>query len=165
MKRALVAAALLAATACGGSTRPADLRHGDLSTGQIVSPPTPAYDGACPIQDETRLVTNAADWAEVWSTVFACTSTPPTMPTIDFAREMLVVVSLGARSSGGYAVAIQSVVVDPGGVLRVQFVEERPGPSCAVTAVITYPVAIARVPRADVSAAFDGQVQVHECGP
>lgn len=164
MRIEIAIGALLATAACGGhEVHPRVVA--DLRTGPLVSPPTPAYGGWCAFPEGVQLIASEEAWQTTWAQLFGCASPLPPLPAVDFGREMLVLAALGGRPTGGYTVAIHSAVVDEGAVLRVQVIEERPGRGCAVAAVATYPVAVARVPRADVTIASQRVIAEIDCGP
>jgi hypothetical protein len=160
MRARFVAVAVLV-TACGnGDAGPA---VADLSAGQLVFAPTPAYAGACAFPETLTTITTEAEWQRVWSELFACASAAPALPAVDFSREMLAVAALGQRGSSGYSVAIRHAALGSDDALHVGVVEYQPGRRCAVATVITYPVAIARVPRTDAAVAFDSRVESLAC--
>src|SRR4051812_24774009 len=52
------------------------------------------------------VVRDAATWRLVWNQVFLRQTPVPPLPSVDFSREMIVVVALGSRSSGGYSILL-----------------------------------------------------------
>jgi hypothetical protein len=109
------------------------------------------------------LVTSDAQWVQIWSELFACMTPPPAVPAIDFGREMVALAALGERSSSGYGAAIRSASVDASGTLHVLVTEYRPGRGCGSAAVITYPVAVARLPRREGPIQFEDEAVVFDC--
>lgn len=91
-------------------------------------------------------------WHRVWTLDHpAGTATP--VPDVDFTASMVLVVEIGARSSGGYSVEIERIA-EVGGVLYVCAVETRPGPHCCTTDAVTYPDTWVTTPH------FDGPLRV-----
>jgi hypothetical protein len=152
---------LLGAFACGGREPGPPL--GNLASGQLSIAPTPAYSGACEFPETRTLIKTEAEWQQTWSALYACVEPAPSLPTVDFTHEMLVVAGVGARSSGGHLVAITAASVDSTGVLRVRLTEYRPGRTCVTTQSFTWPVAVARVERSDAEVTFDSTVDVVNC--
>jgi hypothetical protein len=143
--------------ACGGTSAGAS---GAL-VGAPASPPTGRSYNACGFKTvERTVIRSEAGWREAWAKL--CESPPAAAPAVDFSRDMLLVAALGQRPTGGYAVQIASANV-AGGVLRVEVVETRPGIGCMTTQALTYPVAVARVPRHDGEVEFVERVDVHTC--
>ena len=159
---------LVAALACGGPDRegeePAVPRAGEQARLEEVPepPPTATAFPSCELPEMTAVVTSEAEWRRLHALMFACTSQRPEPPPVDFARDMLLVLSTGMRPTGGYAANIPHVERD-GATLTVGAAETRPGPGCVTTQSLTYPVAIARVPRVDVPAAFARTVVTRDC--
>jgi len=158
-KRLIAAIAAAAAVACS-SDEPWRPRIADLRDG-IFSPPTPAYSTACIGHLESRtLIRTEAEWQETWSALYDCVSPTPALPSVDFGREMLVVVSLGSRNEGA-SVAIRSAETDAAGVLQVAETEYFP---CFHGGhFFSWPVAIARLPRTDAPAAFQREFVRLDC--
>jgi hypothetical protein len=151
---ARIAPVLFFLAACCGPATPA--RSGaateDAKDAQGVRPmtalvPAPQFDAAVRL-----VVRDDAAWAEVWAP----------RPPVDFAKEMVLVASLGMRRTGGFAATIARADL-AGGVLRVEVVEKRPGAGCMTTQSLTYPVALARVARHDGAVEFADRVVVSGC--
>ena len=56
-------------------------------------------------------VLDTADWAAIWKRVVGNASTAP-LPTVDFSREMLLVVGMGQAPCMGYQINIDTVFRD-----------------------------------------------------
>lgn len=108
------------------------------------------------------VVRDSVAWATTWTTLLGSHSPKPPLPSVDFSREMLVVASMGIRSSGGYTVGIDSAFVARDTVFfRVR--ETSPGPRCGTTAALTSPVGLARVERSELPVGFETASIVSEC--
>ncbi len=70
------------------------------------------------------------------------------LPSVDFAKQMVVGVFLGTRPTGGYGVEIVRATMMGGG-LRVEFVETAPRPDAITAQVLTAPYHLVAVPRTD----------------
>jgi len=55
---------------------------------------------------ERIIVRDPDSWQTLWVRINGTLSPLPPTPAVDFSREMLVVVALGARSSGGYGILV-----------------------------------------------------------
>ena len=105
------------------------------------------------INDELRIVIRDREtWDTVWKRMFAppSASVPP-LPEIDFSREMLVVVSMGSRPSGGYRIIVNSARELR---LRVEVEVLSSSPCGLAPAIMTAPVDIVRIPRTDFPVTF-----------
>lgn len=92
------------------------------------------------------VIGNDADWRAIWSKYTANQGNPPAPPAIDFSRYEVVVAALGERTSGGYDMTI-SRIASTNDYLYVELTARHPGPTCGVTAALTQPVDMVRIPR------------------
>jgi hypothetical protein len=88
------------------------------------------------------VVRTAAEWTALWRQ-HAPDQQPP---AVDFAKEMIVAVFLGSRSTAGYSVEILGV--DPGqGSLTVRYRQRAPAPDAITAQIITSPFQIVAIPK------------------
>jgi hypothetical protein len=115
------------------------------------------------LTDRERLVIrDEAAWAAVWQRIHQGTAAPPPLPSADFTREMLVVVALGQRSSGGHSILLESAeVAGDAMVVRVRTIA--PGTGCGTTMALTQPVDIGRVRRREGTVRFDERTETRAC--
>ena len=119
-----------------------------------------AYSG---IEDSLRVVIrDAAQWATYWDRINAHLIPVPALPTVDFAREMVVVAALGTRSSGGYGIHVDSAY-DASTYVEVVVRRSSPGKRCMVTAAFTQPVDLVRLPARRVPVRYRERAVVEEC--
>lgn len=71
---------------------------------------------------------------------------------IDWERELAVVVDMGEQRTGGFGLSIRQVRVVAPDRVELELDVRRPGPGSFVTQAFTRPHAVARVPRAGLSA-------------
>ena len=102
---------------------------------------------------------NEAQWRVLWA---QHRDTSP--PYVDFVNEMVIGVFLGARSTGGFSVTLESVR-RTGDDLDVQALEGRPGPACIVAQVVTAPYILVRVPRVEGAVRYADRVSTYDCDP
>ena len=114
-------------------------------------------------EDSTRQVIRGdAEWAAAWERMHAGTSPQPSLPAVDFAGSLVLVAALGTRPSGGFAIAIDSVVRS-GDALVAHVTSTAPGQSCGTTAALTQPVAAVRVGATAESVRWEERQVVREC--
>ena len=101
-------------------------------------------------------------WQALWVQIYRGRSPVPPAPTFDFSQEMLVVVALGTRSSGGYGILVDGANESENGGTAVTVRSISPK-NCVVTAALTQPVDIARLPRREGSVSFIERSEVHVC--
>ena len=113
-------------------------------------------------QPARLVVRDPAAWQSAWQQTFGRQRPVPPLPEIDFSREMVVLVALGSRASGGYTILIDGATsTDSGASIAVRSVS--PGPKCGTTAALTQPVDIARVPRLTGNVSFVERNEVSQC--
>jgi hypothetical protein len=92
--------------------------------------------GEVSAQQETKQVTvrTAAEWQTLWK------SHSPTekMPTVDFAKNMVVGIFLGSKPSAGHEVEIVGVRTE-GKDLVVEYVQRQPGRGTMAAQILTEP--------------------------
>lgn len=167
---AVALVACLSASACcsstGNSCAPTEAAQSSAPTvlpiTRIRAEPYPlTYNSG--IADSARVVVDdAAEWSQTWSTIWRYHSPEPPLPQIDFAQETVVVAALGTRSSGGYAIYVDSAYQHSDHV-EVVVRKESPGGHCAVTAAITQPVDAARIPATGLPLRFRERATTRQC--
>jgi len=125
------------------------------------APPEPGYDALARGQQSAirvplaRAIADPALWADFWAALTANQADPSARPEVDFDEETVVVLLLGERRTGGYAVDIARVIehrTEVEVVVRV----ERPAAGEMVTQALTSPYLVASVPVAGKPVAFGG---------
>jgi len=89
---------------------------------------------------------DAAAWTTLWTEHSGLQVPGASAPSIDFGSEMAIVVFLGQRPTGGYAVAIESVERGPNGLV-VHALETAPAADAMTTQALTSPMHAVAVPR------------------
>jgi hypothetical protein len=102
---------------------------------------------------EQLVLRDQAVWQAAWSRLHEGMVAPP-LPAVDFAREMVVLLALGERSSGGHRIRFDGITV-AGANATVRFTITEPGADCMTTQVMTAPVDVVRVPRAAGTVRFE----------
>ena len=83
------------------------------------------------------------------------TNTPKyDVPIVDFKKETVVAVFMGARNTGGYRVSITTVKKQKK-KLVIRVLEEEPGAKDMVTTVLTQPYCIVKIDEADRELIFE----------
>jgi hypothetical protein len=96
--------------------------------------------------DSIRVVVrDSTAWRELWQQINRPFFPPPTLPTVDFQREMVVVAALGARPNAGFDVVIEGAKEDSSGI-EVNVRRSSPAAGCPVAAAVSQPVDLARLP-------------------
>ena len=94
---------------------------------------------------EQRVLRDRAAWQDAWSRLHEG-MVAPALPAVDFTREMVVVLALGERSSGGHEIRFDGIAAS-GSDATVRYTITEPGANCMTTQAMTAPVDVVRVPR------------------
>lgn len=163
--RLFVVVATIAAAACS-TTDPLPVRTIDVPGSNELrrDPAIQPYRYSNGIDDPVTLVIrDAGAWEETWARIVARIGPPkPPAPAVDFSKEMVLLVAMGTRPSGGYTAQILRAASGPGGIV-VDWVATSPGANCFTTAALTQPIDIVLVPRADGDVRFSRQDQTKNC--
>ena len=125
--------------------------------------PSCPFAGSSGIKEKLQLVIrDQSAWRDIWKVINETKLQLPSLPEIDFSREMIVVVGLGQRTSGGYSILVDRAY-EVGDQLQIEVVSRSPGRTCLVPAVMTQPVDVVRLPRMERSVIFHDTEIVHEC--
>jgi len=95
------------------------------------------------------VIRTPAEWQMVWQ---AHAPADRQLPTVDFAREIVLAVFLGQRPTAGYGVEIVRTI-NANGTLIVDYVETKPAPGAVAAQLITSPFHLVAVPK------FDGDIK------
>lgn len=108
------------------------------------------------------VIRDGAAWADVWSRIASPFRPAPPVPAVDFDRNVVIVASMGAKGSSGYAITVDEVQI-AGGEARVSVTEESPASGCITLAEITDPVAVVAGPRFPGQPTFVERTSRREC--
>lgn len=110
---------------------------------------------------ERVVVRDQALFDSVWAMVFAQQSMEPP-PTVDFASEMVIVVSQGLKPSGGFSIDVVQIT-EAATEQHVVVRSTSPGAFCAVAGALTWPTQVVRLPRYDGDVQFVEERLIHSC--
>lgn len=137
MKTALFLASFLSVAACATApVEPADSQFISLSKGTLSGITAPGV----------HVAGDAASWKALWDDHARVLMPAPALPSVDFARHVVVFAAGGSRPSAGYALAIERVHPEDG-KLVVEARESAPGTGSLQAQVVTNPYEIVLVPR------------------
>ncbi|MEM6252879.1 MAG: protease complex subunit PrcB family protein [Cyanobacteria bacterium P01_D01_bin.156] len=111
------------------------------------------------------IIRDESDWQAFWRQQQRLLSEPPPLPDIDFTAQMLLVLTLGSRPTGGYGLEIDRIelleTTQP--TWRIYYLERVPGKTCLVTQQTTTPTAFVSVPLSNAEIELTGQILVNNC--
>ena len=119
----------------------------DKPWGMEQSPDTPRTvdkGGQSNIDEAKQVVVRTdAEWTKLWQQH----SPDRQRPAVDFAKDMIVGVFMGSRSTAGYNISIVSTFAKDGNVL-VRYQESTPRPGTMTAQVLTFPYHLVAIPKA-----------------
>jgi len=148
--------------ACQPVQRPSPLRHigseaATVATEVVYESPNGGLRRAL-----RAVVDTPEEFERLWREVHAGGSSIPSLPMVDFTREMVIVASTGFQASVGSRIAVTGVR-DSSNVLEVT-VEVRPFPvGCDGFSAVTYPVVMVRMPASRSTVLFQDHVIQTRC--
>lgn len=138
---------------------------------RIMPPPVPLFtDNRGGIRDSTRaVIRDAGRLATIWEQATAPQATPPSVPGIDFDREMVILVAYG-RATPEEEIHVDSLLVrremDARGDEReVLHIVVRSVKGCGRFRTEAFPLEIVSVRRFDGPVSWDERTQQLACGP
>jgi PrcB C-terminal len=159
----LAAAAILGTAACRNSTIYDDYSGVDvvivdaipLFTGVNVS-----YSGLT--DSATYAIRTNAEWTALWAKATSGQQPAPPVPVVDFSKNMVLLVAMGTRGTGGYGVTIDHVTDGGAGERIVESTLTHPV-NCVVTQALTAPFAAVLAPASTVPVRFVNRSAEHRC--
>ncbi len=100
-----------------------------------------AADGSASREALVRIASDAETFRRLWQSHVGGAQ----LPAVDFARESVVFLLLGSRSTGGFDITPGGVTVSEG-MAKVDAPVTAPGKDSIVTMALTYPYAVVAVP-------------------
>jgi len=91
-------------------------------------------------------VLDTADWDTIWRRIVGLSSTAP-LPSVDFSREMLLVVGMGQAPCMGYEINVDTVFRDKDKRIYAVVRERHHGAGCGCLNEVVSPVDVIKVPR------------------
>ena len=146
-----------------GDSQSATLGADSVPLRRFAEPVAAVYRHNSGVRDSMlAVVRDTAGWEDMWRRLTARHSPVP-LPAIDFGKEMAVVVALGQRSHGGYAIRIEAVI-DRGTYLEAHVQRRAPGRGCGVTGALTTPADVVVIPRREGEVRMVAHDDVAQCG-
>lgn len=96
-----------------------------------------------------RIVREDVSWRALWDRHASTVVPRPDAPAVDFARDMVVFVTVGSRPTYGYSVEIQRVFQLDATHVGVEIAEAQPAPGAILPQVVTQPYHMVVTPRLD----------------
>jgi len=111
-----------------------------------------------------RVIVDPAEWTALWDEIQTHVMPKPPVPSIDFGTRMVILATMGERTSGGHTISVIEVAEDEG-TLYVVVEEATPGVQCMTTDVVTSPAVAVSVPRTSGTVLFVDREIAYPCAP
>jgi len=85
-----------------------------------------------------EVIKTKADWEKTWAKLSARGSDRDKLPQVDFTKEMVVLVAMGQKRTGGYSIEVTKVETF-GDKLKIHIKRREPPPDAFTLQVITSP--------------------------
>ena len=92
------------------------------------------------------VIVDETEWAALWDEIQTFVMPKPPAPAIDFGSRMVILATMGERTSGGHSISVIEVAEEQG-TLYVVVEEATPGIECMTTDVMTTPAVAVSVSR------------------
>ncbi len=104
-------------------------------------------------QPEEKVIRSEAKWTAFWEKHSVNRQTARRVPEVDFAKQMVIAVTMGRERTGGYAIEITSVR-ESGNELLISVQRNKPAANAMKTQVLTAPFHYIAVPKSDLKPKF-----------
>lgn len=109
-----------------------------------------------------EVYTNQTAFEKVWKLAWSNFSDPTPVPSIDFNKDVVVLVALGMRNNGGYQLKINSVSEETNEII-VDYTETTPNPKCIYSQSIVFPYEFVSFTKTSKKVVFKSGSKVGEC--
>lgn len=111
---------------------------------------------------QRRTIRTPEEWTAFWDEFEGSRQPRTDPPSVDFAKQMVLVAAMGGRPTGGYTISVEQVYAAAERLI-VRVLERSPGRSCIVIQVLTAPVTGVLVPRSDAPVEFQEKAETVDC--
>ena len=105
------------------------------------------------MDSKQEVIKDQTAWEKFWSAHCASAKPAPPIPAVDFAKEMVIAVTMGKKNSGGYAIEITGVET-MANHLNILVKRTSPAPGAITIAALTAPFHFVVVPKSDLRPEF-----------
>ena len=117
----------------------------------------------CGITDRKhQVIKTQEEWSKLWEKTFSIQTPKPTLPKIDFNKEMILGIFSGEHSTGGYDIEITGIRKQKGEI-NASFFYVSPGPKCEVTSALTQPYCFIKLKKTSKNIVFKGLEGTRDC--
>jgi hypothetical protein len=104
-------------------------------------------------QAKQEVIKDQPTWEKFWAKHNVAMKPSAQLPKVDFSKEMVIAVTLGKKTSGGYSIEIMAV--EPtASALKISVKRTSPAPGAIVITALTAPFHFVAVPKSDLKPQF-----------
>jgi hypothetical protein len=109
-----------------------------------------------------QIITTQVDLNIIWETAHSHLDLSKNAPTIDFNKNVILVVATGQRNSGGYLLKINQIIESEKNY-NVDVLETKPGKGCMTTQALTSPYQMVQIEKPNKHILFKSLEKVIDC--
>lgn len=114
------------------------------------------------MEKKNLIIASTEAYDEAWNELFSNFMKKPPVPAINFETSMVILVTMGEKTNGGYSIHVKSITENEKDV--VVLIEERiPAKNCMTTSVIVYPAQLIELPATDKEIIFTTEENIYSC--
>ncbi|MBL4594663.1 MAG: protease complex subunit PrcB family protein [Flavobacteriales bacterium] len=157
--RVLLLSAILFLISCKSNeaTTPVETAPKSISFNQLNAGTNGRFEA-----NEYQVISNEQEFKKVWDLAFANFMDKEPFPSVSFETQLVLLVAMGERNSGGYNISIKSIDETKTNVV-VTVEESKPGSTCITTTVMAYPYQIVTIDKSKKEVTFKKTEKVIEC--
>lgn len=115
------------------------------------------------LEKKEQIITNQTDFEKSWNIALVNYLERNPVPTIDFEKNQVILITMGEQTSGGYTLKTDSVTNIKTGI-AINATAKKPGASCMTTSVMTYPYQMISIPKTNQKIEFKITEDIYDCG-
>ncbi len=110
---------------------------------------------------EQAIIADESSWKAFWIAAHASQSAAPPLPAVNFSREVVLVASMGRRSSTGYSISMLPLYSARG--MEIQVTNKAPGKNCGTAPTETSPTDVIRIAKTSMPVTFTSRSISQDC--
>lgn len=108
------------------------------------------------------VISTQKEFLKIWEQAFANYMNKESAPEVDFKKNIILLVALGEKTSGGYTIKVNSVIESEDNTI-VNILNTSPGKGCMTTEALTYPYQIVQIEKPNNTVKFSEMEKVIDC--
>lgn len=113
-------------------------------------------------EETNQVITNKAEFEKIWKQAYANYMIKEETPEVDFEKNVVLLVAMGEKSSGGHTIKITNATETSNNTI-VNVLSTSPGKGCMTTESITYPFQIVQIEKPNKPIEFKIEKKVIDC--